>query len=559
MKNLRIGTRLAGGFAIVMLLLVALTAIGVWRMHSASAKTDDLVNVRVRDERLIDEWAKVIEVNTARTTTAWKVSDAADQKAVEEQMKGSSARATDIQTLLGETLQEPAARALLNKVFDTRKTYLAARAEVFKQKAAGNMDAARDTFEKDMVGKRDLYLAALRDLAEAQRKRLDQTAAEIAAQYQSGRTLLIAIGALAILIGAGCAWWITRSITGPLNEAVRVAETVSAGDLTSNIVVDSEDETGKLMSALKIMNDSLVAIVGEVRSGTDTIATASSQIASGNMDLSSRTEQQAASLEETASSMEELTTTVKVNADHAREANQLAIAASEVATRGGAVVADVVATMGSINDSSRKIVDIISVIDGIAFQTNILALNAAVEAARAGEQGRGFAVVAAEVRNLAQRSAGAAKEIKQLIGDSVGKVDAGSRLVDEAGKTMEEVVASIGRVTSIMREITTASDEQHMGIEQVNHAVAQMDQVTQQNAALVEEAAAAAASMQDQAARLLEVVGTFKLDQWAAAPRKQAAMAPPRPARPLAQAALKLVARQPAAAPAALDDKWEVF
>ncbi|HZV64830.1 MAG TPA: methyl-accepting chemotaxis protein [Telluria sp.] len=550
MKNLRIGTRLACGFAIVMLLLVALTAISIWRMHGASVKTDELVNVKVRDERLIDEWSKVIEVNTARTTTAWKVSDAADQKAIEEQMKGSSARATDIQTVLGETLQEPAAKTLLGKVFDTRKAYLTARAEVFKQKAAGNMDAARDIFEKDMVGKRDLYLAALHDLSEAQRKQLDQIAAEIAAQYQSGRTLLIAIGALAILIGAGCAWWITRSITGPLNEAVRVAETVSAGDLTSNIVVDSDDETGKLMSALKIMNDSLVAIVGEVRIGTDTIATASSEIAIGNMDLSSRTEQQAASLEETASSMEQLTTTVKVNADHAREANQLAIAASEVAIRGGAVVADVVATMGSINDSSRKIVDIISVIDGIAFQTNILALNAAVEAARAGEQGRGFAVVAAEVRNLAQRSAGAAKEIKQLIGDSVGKVDAGSRLVDEAGKTMDEVVASIGRVTSIMREISGANDEQHAGIEQVNDAVAQMDQVTQQNAALVEEAAAAAASMQDQAARLLEVVSTFKLDRRAAAPGRRPAMAPPRPARSLMQAAPTL---------AVADDKWEVF
>ena len=532
-----------------MLLLVALTAIGVWRMHSASAKTDELVNVKVRNERLIDEWAKVVEVNAARTTTAWKVSDAADQQAIEDQMKGSSGRATDIQTLLGEALQEPAAKALLNKVFDTRKAYTTARAEVFKQKAAGNIDAARAIFEKDMVGKRELYLAALHDLSEAQRKQLDLTAAEIAAQYQSGRTLLLTIGALAILFGVGCAWWITRSITGPLNAAVRVAETVSAGDLTSNIVVDSDDETGKLMSALKIMNDSLVAIVGEVRSGTDTIATASSQIASGNMDLSSRTEQQAASLEETASSMEELTTTVKVNADHAREANQLAIAASEVATRGGAVVADVVATMGSINDSSRKIVDIISVIDGIAFQTNILALNAAVEAARAGEQGRGFAVVAAEVRNLAQRSAGAAKEIKQLIGDSVSKVDAGSRLVDEAGKTMEEVVASIGRVTSIMREISGANDEQHAGIEQVNDAVAQMDQVTQQNAALVEEAAAAAASMQEQAARLLEVVGTFKLGQRAAAPRARPALAPTRPARSLMPAAPKL---------AAADDAWEV-
>jgi len=349
---------------------------------------------------------------------------------------------------------------------------------------------------------------------------------------------------------------------------------VSSGDLTSVISVDSADETGKLMGALKMMNDSLVRIVGEVRQGTETIGTASSEIAVGNMDLSARTEQQASALEETASSMEELTSTVKFNADNARQANQLAITASEVASRGGAVVYEVVSTMGSINDSARKIVDIISVIDGIAFQTNILALNAAVEAARAGEQGRGFAVVASEVRNLAQRSAAAAKEIKTLIGDSVEKVDTGSRLVDQAGKTMDEVVASITRVTDIMNEITTASDEQREGIEQVNMAITQMDSVTQQNAALVEEAAAAAASMQEQAARLTEVVGVFKLDMQAA-PRpvrppavRTAAVAPAAAARPAlvrpARAAMAAPAAKSApaprqAVPASAKDEWEEF
>ncbi|MES2148816.1 MAG: methyl-accepting chemotaxis protein [Pseudomonadota bacterium] len=527
MNDLNIGTRLGLGFTLVLLLLVALTGVGIWRMHSASALTEQMINVKVRNERLIDEWAKVIEVNAARTTTAWKVSDAADQKAVEDQMKASSARATEIQELLGTNLQHPSARADLARVLETRKAYTEARARVFKEKAAGNLDAARAIYEQEMKDRRETYLASLQRLSDTQRRLLDETAGEIAAQYQSGRMLLIALGSLAIALGVGCALAITRSITTPLRAALEVAETVSSGDLTSSIGAGRGDETGKLMDALRTMNDNLVRIVGQVRDGTDTIGTASREIASGNLDLSTRTEQQASSLQQTASSMEQLTATVKLNADNARSANNLAIAASAVASQGGTVVAEVVATMGSINDSSRKIVDIISVIDGIAFQTNILALNAAVEAARAGEQGRGFAVVASEVRNLAQRSAAAAKEIKQLIGDSVNQVEAGSRLVDQAGKTMGEVVASIGRVTAIMTEITSASDEQSAGIEQINEAVTQMDLVTQQNAALVEEAAAAAASMQEQSARLSEVVSVFRLGQVAARPAL-ARRAPPR-------------------------------
>src|SRR5450830_9146 len=317
------------------------------------------------------------------------------------------------------------------------------------------------------------------------------------------------IGALAA--GFALAVFMARIIATPLTIAVGVARQVAAGDLTADIRPASQDETGELMSSLKEMNDSLLNIVGLVRSGTETISTASSEIAAGNLDLSSRTEQQAASLEETASAMEELTSTVKQNADNARQANQLAVSASEVAIAGGDVVSKVVNTMGSINDSSRRIVDIISVIDGIAFQTNILALNAAVEAARAGEQGRGFAVVASEVRSLAQRSAAAAKEIKTLIDSSVAQVDIGSKLVEEAGNTMTDVVNSVKRVTDIVGEITSASQEQSDGIEQINLAITQMDEVTQQNAALVEEAAAAAQSLQDQAGKLSEVVSVFKL------------------------------------------------
>ena len=307
------------------------------------------------------------------------------------------------------------------------------------------------------------------------------------------------------------ALFMLRSITRPLHEAVEVAKKLAAGDLSQKIDVRSTDEVGQLLAALSNTSGQWSRIVGGIKDSTEQINHASKEIAAGNADLSQRTEQQASSLEETASSMEELTSTVKQNAENARQANQLATGASEVAVRGGEVVREVVNTMGGITESSKKIADIIGVIDGIAFQTNILALNAAVEAARAGEQGRGFAVVASEVRSLAQRSANAAKEIKTLIDDSVGKVDAGSKLVDAAGQTMEEVVTSIKRVTDIMAEITAASQEQSSGIEQVNQAVTQMDEVTQQNAALVEEAAAAAESMQEQANALATAVSVFKL------------------------------------------------
>ncbi|TNC76297.1 HAMP domain-containing protein [Janthinobacterium lividum] len=385
-----------------------------------------------------------------------------------------------------------------------------------------------------------------------------RSSASADATYAASRASLIGLVVGTVVIGMLLALWVARSVARPLIEAVGVARQVAAGDLTAQIVVQSQDETGQLMQALKDMNASLQKLVGQVRSGTDTIATASSQIAAGNQDLSSRTEEQASSLEETASSMEELTSTVKQNADNARQANTMALTSSSIAIEGGKVVGEVVGTMASINESSRKIVDIIAVIDGIAFQTNILALNAAVEAARAGEQGRGFAVVATEVRNLAQRSAAAAKDIKVLIGDSVEKVEAGSKLVDQAGRTMDDIVASITRVTDIMSEITAASSEQSAGIEQVNQAIAQMDQVTQQNAALVEEAAAAAESMQEQAASLSAVVSVFKLDVASAAarqPRAPATVIAPATVAP-AMASRQLASTARRAAPV---DEWESF
>ncbi|PVX37490.1 methyl-accepting chemotaxis protein [Janthinobacterium sp. 78] len=555
MKNLKIGVRLGGAFAAVLLLLTSLTVVGIVQMQSASKETDALVNVKVRNERLIGEWTKVIEVNAARTAAAWKVSDPEHQKQFEQEMSVSSARATEIQNDIGKSELNAEEQALYQEVLSTRKAYTEVRKNVFKAKNAGDLELGKRLYEGDMAVKRDIYLASLKKLAVLEAKLLDDAAAQIRSRYENGRLLLISLGAVAILLGIACAYWITRSITRPITRAVEVAEAVSAGDLTSHIVVDSRDETGQLMHALKNMNDKLVSIVGQVRVGTESISTASSEIAAGNLDLSSRTEEQASSLEETASSMEELTSTVKRNADNARSANQLAIDASQIASKGGVVVSEVVSTMGSINDSSRKIVDIISVIDAIAFQTNILALNAAVEAARAGEQGRGFAVVASEVRNLAQRSSAAAREIKGLIDDSVQKVEAGSQLVDKAGRTMDEIVQSISHVTQIMNQITDASDEQRAGIEQVNQAIGQMDQVTQQNAALVEEAAAAAESMQEQAAKLAEVVGVFKLDATQHSVSTTAALSVKAPAplktavRPVVQAAVRRAPAQPAAAP----------
>ncbi|MDQ1829829.1 methyl-accepting chemotaxis protein [Massilia scottii] len=355
---------------------------------------------------------------------------------------------------------------------------------------------------------------------------------EATARFETARALAIGLivfsAAVGLLVGAALIRGISRSIA----EALRFANSIAGGNLTDTVKIESNDEIGQLLTALQKMNDSLVDVVRQVRQGTDTISVASSEIAAGNQDLSSRTEEQASSLEETASSMEELTSTVKQSADNARQASTLAETASQVATKGGNVIGNVVDTMGRINEASNKIVDIIGVIDGIAFQTNILALNAAVEAARAGEQGRGFAVVASEVRNLAQRSAQAAKEIKGLIGSSVEQVEAGSKLVNEAGSTMGDIVQSIRRVTDIMGDIAAATQEQTLGIEQINQAVTQMDQVTQQNAALVEEAAAASEAMQDQARQLAAVVSVFKLNAGSAlvaAPRHVAARTAPKP------------------------------
>jgi methyl-accepting chemotaxis protein len=426
---------------------------------------------------------------------------------------------------------------------------------------------------------------ALNELAGLEEKLNAQVMKEAEAQYNSARNFMLMLGGVAIAAGLGAAWMITRGLLkqlgGEPTYTADIAGSIAHGDLAIHIETGGA-ERGSILAEMNEMRNSLVGIVAQVRNGTETIGTASREIAAGNIDLSSRTEMQASALEKTASAMEELTSTVKQNAENAREANALAASASDVARKGGEVVSQVVDTMGSINASANKIVDIIGVIDGIAFQTNILALNAAVEAARAGEQGRGFAVVASEVRNLAQRSAAAAKEIKTLIGDSVEKVQAGSKLVGQAGVTMDEVVASVRRVTDIMSDIANASQEQSAGIEQVNLSIIEMDSMTQQNAALVEEAAAAAQSLQDQAGELAHVVSIFKLTEG----EQQHSYEPPAPVAPVVSTAVATVPATrkaprpalkrpapvadelPAAAPArskkaaavaAASDEWEEF
>ena len=535
-SDFSIGVRLGSAFAALLVLMTIMIGSAFWQLERiADAKT--VMNETNLKSRLAKDWLQGIATNSVRTLAKAKSTDPADDQRYDTEMKGVSAQVSKIQKELESLVKSEKGNALLAAVAERRKAYTSIRDQVFRHKAGqGADDAFRAMVADKMMPAMSAYLRSVEEVVAFQDSLFVDADKRIDTVYAEAKQLLLGIGLLALVCGAAFGVLLTRSITRPLARAVGLAQQVASGDLTARIDASSRDEVGQLLAALKRMNESLLRTVSEVRTGTETIVTASRQIASGNLDLSSRTEEQASSLEETASSMEELTSTVRQNADNARQANALAQDASAIASRGGEVVSQVVTTMGSINESSKKIGDIIAVIDGIAFQTNILALNAAVEAARAGEQGRGFAVVASEVRNLAQRSAAAAKEIRSLISDSVAKVDMGGKLVEQAGSTMQEIVQGIARVTDIMSGIASASAEQTLGIEQVNAAITQMDDVTQQNAALVEEASAAAASLEEQAATLAELVSTFKVDGAAhgatdkavAQPRHQVRM----PARP---------------------------
>ena len=511
-SNLKIGVRLGLGFGLVLALMLALAAVGLGRMSHIKHSLDGIVNDNNIQIKAISEMRQSVMSIGLATRNMALMSDPAQVDSEGERIVDDRDEYNSYVETLQRLVTTDSGRALLARIAAAQAATDPLTDQVVALLKQQKRAEATVILVEQVWGKQRSWIATLDEMVRVQERRADVATEAAAASYQLALMLTVAISAAALLMGALTAWGVTRSITGPLRQAVGLARRVAKGDLRGELKSTSKDEAGQLTQALIEMHDSLVQIVSEVRSGTSTIAVASGEITAGNLDLSARTEQQASALEETASSMEQLMATVKQNAENARQADVLARSASAIAVQGGAVVSQVVHTMGSINSSAKRIVDIIGVIDGIAFQTNILALNAAVEAARAGEQGRGFAVVAGEVRSLAHRSAAAAKEIKMLIEDSVQQVDTGTQLVDQAGATMQEIVASVKRVNDIMDAITVASDEQTSGIEQINAAVSQMDAVTQQNAALVEEAAAAAEALQEQAGALAEVVNIFRLD-----------------------------------------------
>ena len=520
--SMKIGPRLTLGFALIVALMLGMAVIAVLGLQALNgnlrfivenrhAKTEHLhviieevnaVSIAVRNALLADEGGRAVHLKRVSAGRE-SLSDLLDR--------------LDVAFVAGDAQSKSLQQALHND----NAAYTVELIRLMRTLSDGQLETANSLLHSGLQPKFESYMKTLRALNGYEAQLMRQAQQQAADSYASGRNLIAGMLVLAVIFTVVLARVLTSSIVSPLRGAVSVARRVAQGDLTVQVRAGGRDETGQLLEALAGMTQSLRTLVGEVASGARTVSDTSAQIARGNVDLSERTEQQASTLEETASSMEELTTTVSQNADNARQARQLAVGASEVARKGGRVVGDVVSTMTGISESSMKIADIIGVIDSIAFQTNILALNAAVEAARAGEQGRGFAVVAAEVRNLAQRSAAAAREIKGLIGDSVAKVEAGTRLVDAAGQTMEEIVESVKKVSDLIAEIAAASQEQSSGIAQVNTAVTQMDQVVQQNASLVEEATAATESMKDQAGSLLEMVARFKLHErpQAAGPR----------------------------------------
>ena len=525
--KLKIGPRLGLGFALVLLGLVAIWALSALNIQHT---TEQMVVAAERHERT----GALARANSAVWSLRWDVAqfvavtDEAARKQIVDRAAPTrkqfeEAMAVYDKAKVGQlTREEDALRKELVAAFGK---YSDARLRWFGLVIAGNGEEAGKFRAEVLTPAGGATNATLGKLIALQDKLVDEAEAAFVQEQKGEGIALHTLGALALAAALAVGWMLARSITVPLRAAVAAVETVARGDLTRPIVVTSRDEVGQLLGALAGMQANLQELVGAVASSARTVVDSSAQIAQGNLDLSQRTEEQASTLEETAGSMEELTATVNQNADHARQANDLAAGASDVAVRGGEMVGAVVRTMSGISEASRRIADIIGVIDGIAFQTNILALNAAVEAARAGEQGRGFAVVAAEVRSLAQRSAGAAKEIKALIGDSAVQVDTGSRLVDDAGNTMQEIVASVKKVSTLIAEIASASQEQSQGIVQVSTAISQMDQVVQQNATLVEQATAATASMNEQAGTLLNAVSRFRIGELA--PEREAAVQAP--------------------------------
>ena len=514
MNNFKVSTRLIAGFGILIALLLVISVLSLMRLSGLNEGMGRVVNDRVPKVIALEDIAYRAMDNARIVRNIILVTDeksiASNKQAYDKNVAAISEQIAE----LDKTVIRPEAKEALAAMKAAREAYVSYTGEVIALGMANKNDEATRVLYGEKYKTQAAYLASIRAMIDQQKKLMTEAATAAQDSYASARAIVLVLSVVACVLGAVLALVITRGLLrqlgGEPQDAANVARRIADGDLSVSVAINSGDTTS-LMAAMALMKDNLARVVGQVRTGVDGVATASSQIAQGNQDLSARTEQQASNLQQTAASMEQMTGAVKSNADNARAANQLAASASDVAAKGGSVVSQVVSTMGEIQTASKKIADIIGTIDGIAFQTNILALNAAVEAARAGEQVRGFAVVAGEVRSLAQRSAEAAKEIKSLIGASVERVDAGSTLVDEAGQTMSEIVAQVRKVTDLIGEITASSSEQTEGIGQVNTAVTQLDQMTQQNAALVEESAAAAESLKQQAARLAEAVSVFKL------------------------------------------------
>ncbi|WMD21305.1 methyl-accepting chemotaxis protein [Achromobacter seleniivolatilans] len=563
-SGLRIGARLSGAFLLVAVIGGAVGAFGVWGLSRINELNDRLYDTELRGISDLKE-ANINLIYAGRARSGYLAATSEqDRLALKKQFDDAVKVMDELREKAAVNFHAEEGKRLLAQFSETEQVWKRESAAFFaaaQSQSLTQTDPRVAEIEKRVIASSQKLDDLMTSLAIGKEKSAAQSVEEGTDLYATVRAIMIFLAVAGVAVGMLLGWLVTRGIVRPLLQAVAAARQVAAGDLTTDIQVATRDETGDLMSALKAMNESLARIVKDVRDGCESIASASSQIAQGNSDLSQRTEEQASSLEETAASMEELTSTVQQNANNASEADRLVSQASSVAVRGGEVVEGVVQTMSAISDSSRRIADITGVIDGIAFQTNILALNAAVEAARAGEQGRGFAVVAGEVRTLAQRSAVAAKEIKALIDESAVRVQGGTRQVDEAGRTMREVVDSVRQVAVLVREIASASEEQSSGIGQVNQAVAQMDTVTQQNAALVEEAAAAAASMQEQAGRLAQEVRRFKVDAGGGSARDAQArlvQAVPIAARKTSAAPVRAGQARPALAHAS-DDDWSTF
>jgi methyl-accepting chemotaxis protein len=560
LSNFKIGARLGVGFGIVLLLLCFTGGLAIFQASRIYAGTNELATNWLPSVEVLGELRAL--TNVVRRTSLRLTIEPDPTLRREQRAQHDEAIQKFNFSLAGyeKLVSSPEEMALFRKISASWAAYLAVDLKqiALSEQGDSGMSAARAIAIGEAANTFNATIGPLKDDVKLNHNGAVAEAATAEASYHAALALTAVLIALALALGAAIAVIISRSITTPIRRAVAVAETVATGDLTSKFDISGKDEPSQLLHALQHMSERLVEVVAQVRSGSESVASGSAEIAMGNTDLSQRTEEQAASLEQTAASMEELTATVKQNAENARQGNALATNASEIAARGGAVVNQVVETMQQISASSKHVSEIITVIEGIAFQTNILALNAAVEAARAGEQGRGFAVVAGEVRTLAQRSAAAAKEIKDLIGHSVERVATGTQLVDQAGRTMVDVVQSVNRVTDLMGEITAASSEQQTGIEQVNQAVIQMDEATQQNAALVEQAAAASQSLEQQGRELSAAVAFFRLDAG-----RTAALAAPVPLeRRRAAGSVKRAVVRPErarAAPALAATEWATF